>query len=324
MRFTSLPEAYSSFREPLLYAFDTQSSVAQDVELEIINRTTGEILGHKTLYNVTKGEVDIAPYLRSAAVTTLPDKITACGEVDTCSQIRVVVKANGTSSSTRNFIAAKVDLDAYYLPLTTQTLHRTMARDEFDLISFYSYPDIVVEVVVEFIGKGIERETVVPASGGQRVVAVTAAGRADVDNIRVLVMVDGVAETIYEYDIKPNLKGARRVAWLNDNFAPELYTFPLRKSVLIEAARKRMESIWGREAGAAERENELKLISAYEPQAQIEALSSILSTPKAWLVEGCELQRVEITTDRVLPAECGQMGIIEVDIRAAQEGVKLW
>ena len=72
------------------------------------------------------------------------------------------------------------------------------------------------------------------------------------------------------------------------------------------------------------RENELKLISAYEPQMQIEALSSILSTPKAWLVKGCELQRVEITTERVMPAKCGQMGIIEVDIRAAEEGVKLW
>ena len=324
MKFTSIPEAYSSFREPLLYAFDTESDEARDVELKIINKADNAVIGRKKLYGVTAGEVDIAPYLRSVAVTTLPDTITECGVVETASQIKVAVEAEGVSSAARNFVAAKVNLDEIYTPLMEQHLHRTMARDEFDLISFFSLPDIVVEVVVEFFGKGTDVVSITPPSGGQRVVAVTARGREGVDNIRATVMVDGVATTVVEYEIKSNLKGARRLAWLNDNLAPELYTFPLRKSVLIEAARKSMESIWGEEAGAAERENELKLLSAYEPQTQIEALSSILSTPKAWLVKDCELQRVAITTDRVMPSTCGEMGIIEVDIRAAREGEVLW
>ena len=324
MKFTSIPEAYSSFREPLLYAFDTESDEARDVELKIINKADNAVIGRKKLYGVTSGEVDIAPYLRSVAVTTLPDTITECGVVETASQIKVVVEAEGVSSAVRNFVAAKVDLDKIYTPLMAQHLHRTMARDEFDLISFFSLPDVVVEVVVEFFGKGTDVISITPPSGGQRVVAVTARGREGVDNIRAMVMVDGEVTTVIEYELKPNLKGARRLAWLNDNLAPELYTFPLRKSVLIEAARKSMESIWGEEAGAAERENELKLLSAYEPQTQIEALSSILSTPKAWLVKGCELQRVAITTDRVMPSTCGEMGIIEVDIRAAREGEVLW
>lgn len=324
MKFTSIPDAYSSFREPLLYAFDTEQAEPRDVELKIINKAENSVIGRKRLYGVTEGEVDIAPYLRSVAVTTLPDTITECGVVDTNAQIKVAVEAEGVSSAVRNFVAAKVDLNEIYTPLMTQHLHRTMARDEFDLISFFAQPNIVVEVVVEYFGKGTDVVSITPPSGGQQVVAVTARGREGVDNIRATVKVDGVATTIVEYEIKSNLKGARRLAWLNDNLAPELYTFPLRKSVLIEAARKSMESIWGREAAAAERENELKLLSAYEPQAQIEALSSILSTPKAWLVRGCELQRVAITTDRVMPATCGEMGIIEVDIRAAREGEVLW
>lgn len=324
MKFTSIPEAYSSFREPLLYAFDTESSEARDVELKIINKADNAVIGRKRLYGVTAGEVDIAPYLRSVAVTTLPDTITEWGVVETASQIKVVVEAEGVSSAVRNFVAAQVDLDKIYTPLMAQHLHRTMARDEFDLISFFSLPDVVVEVVVEFFGMGTDAVSITPPSGGQRVVAVTARGREGVDNIRATVKVDGVATTVVEYELKTNLKGARRLAWLNDNLSPELYTFPLRKSVLIEAARKSMESIWGREAGAVERENELKLLSAYEPQAQIEALSSIISSPRAWLVKGCELQRVAINTDRVMPATCGKMGIVEVDIRAAREGEVLW
>lgn len=95
MKFTSIPEAYSSFREPLIYAFNTESATPHDVELKIINRTTGEEIGRKRLYNVTSGEVDIAPYLRSAARPSLPTNVEECGEVDVGTTIKVVVEAEG-------------------------------------------------------------------------------------------------------------------------------------------------------------------------------------------------------------------------------------
>ena len=321
MFFSSLPSHIAPIGGILHYELADLTTPSVDLR---IYTSSNRLLGTKRIVGQSDCAIDIAPYLRSAVVPTLPETIEACGVVECPTQMKVVVQAGGVNSSTRTFIAAKVDLDNYYQPLTTQHLHRTMARDEFDLISFFSYADIVVEVVVEFFGKGNESLTITPDAGGQRVVAVTAKGRPGVSSMRVTVMADGEAVTTIEYDIKENLKGARRVAWLNDHLAPELYTFPLRKSVLIKAARKRMESIWGSEAGTAERENELKLISAYEPQAQIEALTSILSTPRAWLVEGSTLQNVEITTDRVMPSSCGEMGIIEVDIRAAREGEVLW
>ena len=186
-------------------------------------------------------------------------------------------------------------------------------------------PDAVVEVVVESIGKSHERRSILPPSGGQRAVAVTARGWGEEpDELRVTIKVDGHAEAVIHYELKPNLMGARRLAWLNGSMAPEFYTFPLRKSVLIKAARRSMESVWGSEAAKPEAENELKLISAYEPKAQIEALGRILSSEQLWLVEGGEMQGVNLLTDRVMPAECGEMGMIEVDVRAAEEGVKLW
>lgn len=324
MKFTSIPEAYSSFREPLIYAFDTESTTPHDVELKIINRTTGEEIGRKRLYNVTTGEIDIAPYLRSAARPTLPAAITECGEVETNATIKVVVEAEGKTSSSRNFIAASVDRDALYTLLTSQQLHRTMERDEFDIISYFTWPDIVVSFDVEFIGYGTECITIAPPSGGQRAVAVTARGREGVDTIRVTVKIDGRADTVIEYEMKQNLRSARRVAWLNRQLAPELYTFPLRKGVLVEATRHHMASIWGREAAAVESRSELKLLSAYEPEKQLKALAEILSSPRVWLVEGGDIQGVELTTDRVMLSPSEQMGIIEVDIRAAEEGVLLW
>ena len=324
MKFTSIPEAYSSFREPILYTFNTESTTPRDVELKIINRTTGEEIGRKRLYNVTTGEVDIAPYLRSAARTTLPSSIEECGEVSVGTTIKVVVEAEGVTSSSRNFIAATIDRDALFTLLTTQQRHRTMERDEFDLISYFTWPDIVVSFDVEFIGSGTDLITITPPSGGQRTVAVTARGREGVDTIRVSIKVDDQVQEEIEYDLMPNIRGSHRVAWLNTHRSPEVYTFPLRKSVLIEATRRHIESVWGREAAAVEGASELKLLSAYEPEHQLKALAEILHSPRVWLVEGLTVQDVMLTTDRVLLSPNEEMGIIEVDIRAAEEGVQLW
>lgn len=313
-----------SFQEPLLYAFETQTE-AHDVEVKIKNAHTDQVLGSKLLYGAVAGEIDIAPYLRQALSVELPDGVEECGRVELPQQIEVRVEVDGVASPLRQFIAAKVEPQQSWQLLSSQIGHRTMARDEFDIIGYFAQPDVVVEVVVESQGKGSERLTLDVSSGGQYAVAVTAKGMGEgVDELKVTFRVDGTVQAEIYYAIKPNLKGARRLAWLNEHRCPELYTFPLRKGVLVKAVRRHMESVWGREAAALESENELKLISAYEPQAQIEALARILFSPKLWLVEGGKPQSVNLLTDRVMPTPCGEMGMIEVDVRAAEEGVKLW
>ena len=324
MKFTSLPEAYSSFREPLLYAFTTESSTPRDVEIKIIDCADNQVIGRKRLYGVTEGEVDIAPYLRSTMQPSLPTAIETCGEVDTSTIIRVIVEADGVASAPKRFIAAKIDFDAMYMLLTSQQQHRTMAHDEFDIIPYFSWPDIVVKFDVEFIGNGTELITISPPAGGQRAIAVTARGREGVDAIRVTMKVEGSPVEVIEYELKPNLRSARRVAWLNTQLSPEIYTFPLRKGVLIESTRRHMESVWGSEAAKVESHNELKLLSAYEPEKQIKAIAEILSSPRLWLIEGSTVQGVRLTTDRVMVAPNNGMSIVEVDIRAAEEGVQLW
>lgn len=323
MRFTTIPKSYSSFHSPIVYGFTTQSDTPRDVEVRIIDKSTDNVIGRKRLYNICEGEIDIAPYLRTSALNTLPDSIDGCGVVDLGQQMRVVVEADGVSAAVRNFVATQADLSEPFTSLMEQHPQRTMDRNEFDIISFFSLPDVVVEVEVEFIGYGTERISITPPSGGQRAVAVTARGREGVDQIRVRVKADGEVVSVVEYQIRENLIGSRRLAWINSHRGIELYTFPLRKSILVEATRKHIETLWGREAAAVEGEGELKLLSAYEPQAQIEALGGILASPKVWLIRGNRVQSVELRTERIVTAPCGELGIIEVDIRAAEEGQRL-
>ncbi len=52
MKFTKIPEAHSSFRDKLVYGFDTEAA-AHDVELKIINADTGETIATKRLYGIS-------------------------------------------------------------------------------------------------------------------------------------------------------------------------------------------------------------------------------------------------------------------------------
>ena len=324
MKFTSIPKSYSSYSEPLIYEFDTQSGPA-DVEVRIVESTTGQTIGSKLLYGVSKGQVDIAPYVRRAAEVKLPDVVEYSQILTTGVQIKVKVEVAGLSSSVRNFIAAKIDTSKTpFALLSEQISRRTMARDEFDIIPFYSSPDAVVEVLVEARGKSYGYLTLEHYTGGQAAVAVTALDFDDgPEELRVTFKVDGEMAAEVEYELKANLRGARRLAWLNASRSPELYTFPMRKSVLVESVRRHVESVWGREAAAIEHDGELKLLSAYEPQAQLRALAGVLSAERVWLVEGCVPSRVELRAERVLTIPCDQMGMVEVDICATKEGAVL-
>ena len=72
-----------------------------------------------------------------------------------------------------------------------------------------------------------------------------------------------------------------------------------------------------------ESHGQLKLLSAYEPAEQIEALGEILSSPKVWLIRGSQPQRIELGVERTLTSPRSEMGIIEVDICTAKEGDEL-
>ena len=66
------------------------------------------------------------------------------------------------------------------------------------------------------------------------------------------------------------------------------------------------------------------MISAYEPQKQLQALAKIVYSPKVWLQQGSGQQIVSLMTDRVLLTPGRGLGFVELDLRAAEKGVKLW
>ncbi len=56
---------------------------------------------------------------------------------------------------------------------------------------------------------------------------------------------------------------------------------------------------------------------------QLEAIAEILKSERVWLVEANKTRRVELKAERVMTLPCDELGLVEVDICAAEEGVKL-
>lgn len=313
----------------MVYEFDcgTEGEELEVVEVNILH-SDGEVIARKNLYGVKSvTAVDIAPYLRQKMVPTVVSAPDSAGVVDAPYNIDVRVEVLGVESESRHFVAAKIEGDEPVVLLGEQIKHRTMTYDEFDTIGLVKKSDCLLEVVIDAFDKSspigylnFEVEEL-----GQKVVYVNPREfDATLRSMVVTILCDGEPVETIEYEVRKNLSTAERIGWLNGHLAPEFYTFPLRKSLLIEATRRRMASIWGKEAAAVEQHNELKLISAYEPEAQIKALANILSSPKVWLQRGGEAEAVELATQRALVAPSEGVGFIELDLQAAKRGVLLW
>ena len=323
MKFTSIPESYSSFYDALPYTVDAEGAVG-DIEIVVSDAVSGERLGTKTLCASAGGTVDIAPMLRSIVSYRLPAGVERCAEVDTGAQVSVAVTANGTAAPTRKFIAARVDMGALFTLLEAQGEHRTLAAGEYDLVSFFSMPDAVAEVVVEAFGSGYEFMTITPPSGGQRTVAVTTRGFAEVpQRLAVTLRIDGEAVSTIGYDVVENPSTARRVAWLDGQHAPEIYTFPVSCGMTVGASRRRCITPEGRTTVAVERDTTLRVVSAYEPRAQLAALAEIIVSPRVWLLEGDACREVDVLTDTLMMADCGALGSIAVTLRGRRKEARL-
>lgn len=323
MRFLTIPDDYSSFMATLSYTLTTDSSVPRDVEIEIVSQNGNQVLATTTLRQMTTATIDIAPMLREKITYSPPSEVTAVEIIKAYPHQKIYLRAEGVSSPTRTIIAAQVDSTQPLTPLATQHTIRSIAHDECDMIGLVVTDTANSAIMINYYGKDSGSKILTSSITGQLILVVHPASLGDCDSIEVELRDPSGVLSLIKYDVRRNLKGARRIGWLNRHHAPEIYTFPMRKNILIEATRQHLESIYGRGAGEVERDGELKLISAYEPQSQLHALAEMVHSPQVWLMKGCQRQEVDLMTDRVLLTPAERLGFVEIDIRAAQEGEEL-
>ena len=295
MIFTRIPQNYASLSGPAVFGFRNDGP-ARTLDVEIVDARTGVLLAARRFYRAATIEIDVAPVLRrSVGFDPSPAAATGFrGAEDRCA--RVFLRVEQVESPVRTFLACE------------RPAAGVLATDM---------------PAARLLGSGEQEElTLLPGAASVEVTAhadeqATAYRYAATDDpypqlfrlcaddfpqarrltLRVLSAGGAVLSTL-RYGIAPPPPGGVRLAWHGRSGAVEHYTFPIVRTLAEEQRRTTAEGALAREFVAAEGEERLTLLSAYEPKATLRALAAIGTAPRIWIADGGIYRRVE-----VLPAE---------------------
>ena len=134
---------------------------------------------------------------------------------------------------------------------------------------------------------------------------------------------DGV-ESHFRYEVAETPAGSRRLAWLNEAGGIDRYTFPLTEERRYEIERRRLlleES--GYTQTEAVGEERLRIGSAYEPAAVLDALARLAAAPAVWAVTEAGWTEIDVVSDSLRIERPGTLQRLSLEIRPRQRGGRL-
>lgn len=292
MKFTSIPDDLAPLGRPVVYAFNTETDPA-NVEVLALNPISGETIAAKRFFNTSIGSFNLARPLRSR-ITYAPEAgptgfIAASGRT-----VLAAVKIGSQQTPNRRFFdAASRPKEAG--PVTTMPRERIIARGESDEITILAGTGVSIGVTAESSGEPAPQYFFAREHGFIPFRLNTSdfegASRLTVE-IREQ---DTVIGTIVYTVVEP-VAGSCRIAWRSAAGSIEHYTFPVETEATAAVERPRILTADGVCRSVDVRgEGRRVLLSAYEPQAVIEALGGIVAAPQVWIAEGGTYRPVDVT-----------------------------
>ncbi len=292
MKFTSIPDDLAPLSRPVVYAFDTETDPAA-VEVLALDPFSGESIAAKRFFDSSTGSFDLARPLR-CRIRYAPES-GPTGFVDPAARTAaVVVKIGGEQSPQRRFFDAATRPETAG-PATTMPLERIIARSESDEITVLAGTGVTIGVTAESAGSATVRNFFAREHG----FIPFRLNTSDFEGAKRLSVEirerDAVIGTVAYTVVEPS-EGSCRIAWRSAAGSIEHYTFPVELEATAAVERPRILGADGAYRTVAARgECRRTLLSAYEPQAVIEALGGIIAAPQVWIVEGGVYRPVDIT-----------------------------
>ena len=304
--------------------FVAESDVETDFMVDIIDAQTDEIVGSKVISGVSRVVIDIAPYVEVQAFT--------------------VPKQAHYSSL--------VDIPAKRYYISVQTTEDSVVSDVVKVSNNLTLPIVnslqTVMPRVRMIGYGEcdDLRIVVEEGSSIWVDITTDIGEVhsfDIDNcgglaqlhidtsefdslstmIGVSIMVDDSRIAGMEYCIVPRYSGAVRLGWISSLGTIEYFTFPitLSKSVVSERKKIFMHRVQGDIISNKSFER-ITLRSQALSEGVAEALATILTAPKVWIV-GDEVTDVEIVDNQIVTSSYNGATVVEITVEYGGKEVVL-
>lgn len=315
MKFTTQPENLSPVDAGLVYAFDTESDEPRDVQVSIIEYDSYETVGRRTLYGVTDGSFDIAPYVRPF-MNMRPAVQTAAFITDArCYQF--VVEIDGVQSRVLTVADNRVAVAAGSW-LSTMPEQRRICHGEYDEIRIFCRPDEVLEVCAVSDDGMMNSARMAPENGAALLCIDTCGFPEDAKTLDVSIVCGGGLMRSIRYTFAERYPNDMRLVWLSSVGTVERYTFPVVHSIARNTTRTAVTGADGsRRTVGCESEQCIRIVSDYERRGVIEALADIARSPKVWIESAGTFTEVEVLTTASTLYEYGRPCFVEIDLRIA-------
>ena len=321
MRFVSIPDNGSSWRDRLLYSFVTESEEPQDVEVEIVNTITGGVMGSMRLYGVTSGVVDIAPYIRPYVSMSIVETTQYASLAVSPSAIGVKVCIDEVESESRVFFRSQFDYESANI---LSTMSEPLEVFEGDAIRLTLFAKTRIDVQITFIGLknntakcegltyGMPMELVIQTKDIEQLAKV-------VVNLRY----DGKNMKICNYIAKPRYGTSQRLVWYNTNGGVDGYVFDhaIRKEYSVDRAKG---CLCGEGAVSVDGRVRYRLCSGYEQQEVMERVAQLMLSPVVYREVDGICRVVDVESSDIAFDDKGLLHTMSLNISEKWEGDRLW
>lgn len=314
MRLYKLSNDFTPRHEGLLFGIETEFDEPQDVEVEVVDVTTNEVVATQLLHEVTTAEVNIAPYVAPLG-DYAPSRPLYTTFVEAPTRLFAVRVGDVDSEP----IVVSVNREAVTLPtlLTSMPQTRRIAYGEWDELLVLTERGAIIEANIDAdTGESISVEYT-SENGAATLCILTKDFGKKVRTFDVEIICDGALLTTLHYTVVPKRKGALRLAWLSDGGSIERYTFPISVKQQRTVERVCIETLEGSRVVSTVAVSTLSMKSHYEPRKVVEALAQITSSTRVWIES-------EESSSEVLPLTA----VVDVNIFGEPEslsvGVQLW
>ncbi len=296
--FINIPENFSTSYGELIYKFQNSTSTDLKFTVKLIN--SDEIIGVKKLYNTEAASINVAPLVRNI-LTPKPQRMTTTFSIPDHTSLGVSVTCNTTAAEVRYFTAAK-ERPSQNSIMTTLPLRREIKIGDQESILIHAAEGVTVGariVISRFENSVIYRELEqAMGESGVMLLNLNTSGLSDVSAIDVDIFVGGSLLERVTYTVSPQNRYAYRLAWVSSAGSIEHFTFPrvMQRKVLSSG------------------KFEVTLVSDYESQQTIDALSELLTSVGVWRVDDDEYTPVEVATSELVVYRDGKLSLVELKV----------
>lgn len=319
MKFTSLPPNGSSWQEPLIYIFDTESPTPQDLLVEILDLESKRVLATKRLYGVTVAQIDVAPYLRS--LCDLQIKPTSqCSIRRLYASYRIALSIGTAMSELRLFAYENIDHMQFSL-LSGVDDESKIEYGDTAIVSFYT-PSAIKAVVSEY-SENTSRQYQLSWNVAEQSVDLVVPTTFLSQNVGYFVIEISSGSNVIKrlrYNVVPKDERSQRLFWRNERGGVESYNFPHSLRLARGAVVDRFELQSGARSLLRSAATEYRLSSAIESQQELERIAGVIRSPYVYEIVDGVAKELKLTDRTIEYGDHGRLNQVVISISREWRG----